>query len=485
MIVARGWTGVVSFATFIAIGRTLAPAEFGIFALASAIALLPHGLVGAGLYERAMWKDDGPSGRDTLFWASVATGAASALVTVLFAFIAQIVFPDPRLSHLLYALALMPAMQGAAAVLEAQTLRRDHGGRLAAVLGLAETAGFATLCAALYLNQGVFSLVWSRLVNQAFTTGGMIIVQDALPRFSIDWKLLRELRGLIGDMLGARVINWADGYSGDMILAAVLSTAGVGIYRMGARLFATVASVLISAPGQVQTANASKAAARGPHGVETVIARTIRLHLAIALPVIAGFAALVSDVVRLLLAPEWAGAGNVAVLLALAAPVMIVSQGLGASLIVLRRSRMLVYVQIGGAVSATAGLLLAAAGGPEAAALAKTLVSAGFICLAFYYVRSLAAARALSVLGTMAALTVAATIMGAIIWSASALLRDGAPWLHVLGVLAASIVGFAAYVGAARMLAPRTSRFLRGALARALRRMRKARPQPAQLGQTS
>lgn len=465
MIVARGWTSLVAFATFVAVGRTLAPPEFGLFALASAMALLPHGLTGAGFYERAMWKDDGEIGRRTLFWASVSMGALGSAVTVALAMAAMRLFPGSLLGALLLALAPTPILQGAGAILEAQLLRRGQGGRLAAVLVLAEASGFAALVSALALGQGVFALVWSRIVNQGVVTTGFLVAASGAPRLGLDLALLRQLRGLIGDMIGARLISWADGYAGDMIIAALLSTGGVGIFRMGSRLWATVASVLINAPGSVQTANAGRAAARGPHGVALVTSRMVRLHLALVAPVVAAFVLVVADLVRLLLNPEWSDAADVAMILALAAPAMVVSQGLGASLLVQQRSRMLVMVQIAGTLATTCALLAAAAAGPEAAALSKALVSSVYVFCAFYIVRTLAPAQSLALLRSSWAIAAAGALAGAIAWPVAEIARAQADLPQQLGGLAAAcLICLGGYALAFRALAPKTFRLARTTL---------------------
>ena len=377
LLVSRGWMSLCAFGTFVVIGQTLTPTEFGIFALASSISLLPHGLVGSGFYERTMSRTGEPGEFQTSYWCTALMGFIGWAVILMIAAVLWFVFDEDSVAGLLAALSFATLSWGFSAIYEAGLLREGKGGHVAGVLVLAETVGFIAMAIGLEAGFGVISLAVGRCANAVVTLAGYWIVSRT-PVGGFNWRQARQMLGYSIDMMLNRMLHWVDGYGGDIVVAAVLHASGLGLYRMGMRLFAAVGAVVLTAPSAAHIATAGTAADTGPARVSAVTSRYIRLHAMFGFPVLAIIAASAGTVVSIFLKPQWAASADVAALLCLLAPSWVVGGATSAVLLARGETRKLLYINIANAVIGVAAVLLGAIGEPEGIAASKAIVAMAF-----------------------------------------------------------------------------------------------------------
>lgn len=395
LLIARVWMNVCAFGSFIAVGRFLNPAEFGFYAACSSVVFLFLTVVGAGFAEHVISRD--PERRDeaAAFWCATLTGIVCALVTALLGFVAQSGLHNSYVALVFFLLSPLPVLWGASVIHEATLIRDGRGGRLAAVLVSAESIGLMVLLIALAQGAGIYSLVASRLANSLVTWAGYSWSARTRLKTALDIKAIVRMARFSLGVLGARLVNWVDSYGADIVLVALLSPAGLGFYRMGARLNAAGSSVVLQATWSAQQAYLGARAAHYPERLGRALQRALRLHFSIALPVFTVVAVCAYDLVLLLLGPGWEAAGRVFAVLAAATPVSVLTAVSGAALVARGLSRQYFWMQTLAALCGTGALIAAAAGGPIWAALGKAAVMIALPALSLFWVRDIAgAARA-------------------------------------------------------------------------------------------
>lgn len=482
MIVSRGWLSVCSFATFVVIGQTLSPHAFGVFALASSLALLPHAFIGAGFYERVLSRKGAEADDDTAYWCTAGVSVLALIAICAMALVMGYGFRAWDVAALLAPLGLASLLSGFAITREAELLRDGAGARVAAVLISAETIGLATLIGALWLGGHVESLVYGRIANQATLLAGYTIATGKYFPRRFDGETAKETGRFSLGMVFARFVGWADGYGGDMLLAAVLSNAGLGLYRMGGRLYMAGASVLLQAPAAAALTYVSKAHAVGDQRMSGVVLRTVRLHAALALPLFAGLAATASEITPMVLGPDWSGVALITTLYCLLAPSVIFSNAYAAVLVARGHTRLYSLIGAGNAAIGIAAIFIGAQYGAAGAAAAKSIAVFAFTFSALMLLSAFTPEHR-----GRAALSMAAHCASALtLWAAtSALLpllgTDPHPMARIARVLAAGSAGVIVYVFALRLLAPTTFKLTWRVLMRTLRR-RRAAPDQEPLG---
>lgn len=476
-LVSRVWMSICAFAGFVEIGRVLEPADFGIFVLASSIALLPQTLVGAGFYEWTMSRAPDHEERGTAYWCTAATGLAGCILLLALALLLRML-DFAEVAKLLLPLSFAPLLWGLSAVHEAALIRDRKGGRVTAVLVTAETVGLAVLLVALENGWGTEGLVASRIANAIITYAGFSLMADQMLPGGFELRRAREMAVFSRDIFASRLLGWMDGYAGDLLIAALLSSVGVGLYRMGARLF-LAAAVLLQAPGIALIAVAGEALERGEARMARVVGRFVRLHAAMAMPVFAGLMASVHVLVEIVLLPQWAPSATVAALMCLAAPGWILNNANSAVLIARGRSRALLVISAGAAGTGALAILLGAIWGPVGAAAAKATCACAFAIGALVAVRTLKGAEAKRVLLSMAAICAAAAALAVTMRLLLASLEPQSGIVPtMLQLAAAGLAGLAVYAVFLRLLDGRTFRLVTLLLRRNLRPSALALPDP-------
>jgi O-antigen/teichoic acid export membrane protein len=375
-----------------------------------------------------------------------------------------------ELASLLAPLAGLPLLWGFTAIHEASLLRDNKGSRTAAVLVFAETSAFLTLLAALSLGFGVASLVASRLVNAAATLAGYLIASNERLRIEIDRAKAKAMLHFSANVWASRLIGWVDGYGGDILIASLLSASGLGIYRMGNRLFMAGAGVLLAAPGTTQIATTGKAAERGSARTAVVTARFVELHAALALPVFAGLAASAPFVIDLFLKPEWSAAAGITMIACLSAPGWILANANAAVLLARDQSRPLLHLNAVASLAGNIAILLGTLGGPIGVAAAKVIASTGFAIAGAIYFNIVGKTRTVQTCWRLLAIGVACLALALTVWSSlsffSGMHKNAL--LSLIELAIAGTLGLLAYGAVLRLTSPQSFRLVHFTLLRLL-----------------
>jgi teichuronic acid exporter len=227
-----------SLLVFVLTSRLLTPADFGVVALAAALAAAAAALVPAGFGDalvQRMEKD--PAVLDSVFWLCVGAGAALYGVLVTLAPTAARLFHAPALTVLVPVLGLR-VIADTAAVVPTALVTQALSFHLIALRTLVATLVSAALSIGLLLvGFGLWALVASLLANAS--VGSIAIFWSAgwTPRARFRLRDVRVLSGYGAFASGTRVLNYLGTQADQAVVGLVLGTVQLGFYTYARRVF--------------------------------------------------------------------------------------------------------------------------------------------------------------------------------------------------------------------------------------------------------
>ncbi len=447
LIASRAWSVMSSIATLVVGGTLVTPAEFGVFTLATSIALLPVLQVGAGFYESLLTRRHDDSEFATSFWCMVASGLIGSLILLAISGVLLAFGFEWTLVSIVALFAIIPICWGASMAREATMIRDGCGGRLALTQFIVETIGILALIGAALCGYTLGALVAGRIANACASVIFFTLLSHLSLRGSFSVQHVYRTFAFAAKISLNRAISWCDGYGVDVMLSMLLSTTGLGLYRMGTRLYGTVHGFLILAPGVAQNAATGHAFGRSVSRMGVITQRYMTVHSAIVLPIFFALGASADTVVSLLLSPHWAEAGPVLLASSLAAPFAILSNATYAALLAMHRARQLLIISIAGMLVGLVAMTIGFAWGPTGVAVAR-MVSGAFLTLAlFVWLTPLPAECRLAGLRSLALVLIAcaAEFVVIILLLGHATLADGTILL-IVRLAIANALGLAAYL---------------------------------------
>ncbi len=351
---------------FLVVAGDVGPAIFGVFALASAIVYMLTRIAAAGWQEYATTYADAPTQLSECWRAAALAGIlATALCAALALGVAQ--FEE----HILFALivaALLPSMLIApvCSVSIGVLIGREKLVPLAYVSILADV--LASICAAIafVMGAGIWTLIVQKLVQSVVSLCGSHILARLAPAGLPVWPgatLRRFYRTFfitgslaqLSENTGLLAVGWLTG------------NVAAGIYRSASRLSSAAIELANEAATRIAWARF------GNHARSPNTSREGSLFsafvFALTAPVFVGLSLVSSPVVALFLGPEWAPAGPVLAMLALAGGLRAQLGALPPTLTAQHRFRSLVWIMLLPAIAVVIAMVVAAPLGLRAIAV--------------------------------------------------------------------------------------------------------------------
>lgn len=359
--------------------RHLAPADFGVFAIAGALVMLARTMLYTGPFEYLLklpHDADQPRGAGACLAATVLVAAGWIALLVVLGLAAPFVFKGGGVAPVVLALAPSVLLGALAAFAESLMLRGGAVRRYYAITVLAEVGAGLAAIALLAAGWGLWALV---LQIYART----LLMALALAALGPSLALALPPRELVGEVLhwsasrfGSVLVTFLANYSGDLILGVVLSPAASGLYRAANRMVTALADMFVQPAGMLALTTLAAERARGEgESAAGAWPRLAALFAVLGWPALALLALFAHRVVPLALGSAWAAAAPVVAVFCVARMAALLTAVATAELIVTDRQGRVLAVQTLAAV-ATAGLtVFAAPHGALGAALAATLVA--------------------------------------------------------------------------------------------------------------
>lgn len=296
--------------------RLLTPSDYGLAGMALLVSSLVLAFadlgLGAGLVQRPHITEDD---RSTVFWTSVLvgvvlTGAGIALAGPLAGF-----FGEPSVRPLFMAVSasfLFLALQ----TTQASLLQRAMDFRaigLRVMLATVLAAAVAVTVAA--LGGGAWALIAQALAASLVSTALLWRLSRWRPSLRFSRRSLRNLGGFGITVLGARMLDYAQGNVDNLLVGRFLGSSPLGLYSVGynvillpvQRLIVPVQDALFPALSRIQDDTPRMA---------RIWLRTTRAVSAVMAPAMLGVVVVAPDFVDVVLGHRWSGAVPVVRILA-------------------------------------------------------------------------------------------------------------------------------------------------------------------------
>jgi PST family polysaccharide transporter len=369
----------VSFVALALLARLLAPAEFGVFAVAllSLTYLETVADLGTGM-ALVYWPDRVHDAAQITFVVNLVMGAALTGLTLAAAPAVAAFFRSPESAPLLRALAWTFVLRGFGNTHDALCRKElRFRARLVPELGLASIkALFATTLA--ILGFGAWSLVWGQLAG---TLTWSLLLWRVVPwRPALRWPrdLLRPILGYSSAIVAINLMSAVTHHADALVVGRLLGSRTLGFYQMGGRLPELTVALLVWQGSKVLFPAFARVRARGGDTGAAYLASLRYLSIA-ALPLAAALCLLAEPVVLIAFGPTWLPSVPVLRALALYAGVRAIGSPTGDVLKALGRPALLAGSGVLKIAVLLPALLLGARWGAGGVATSMMCVSFGIV----------------------------------------------------------------------------------------------------------
>jgi len=315
---------VLGLVSTLVLVRLLAPADFGLIALATSFMQTIDGMMALGT-EEAVIREASP-GRDfydTAFTLNLLRGLSVGALVAAVALPAAGFFGEPRLGPILLFVAALPVLDGLANI-GAVDFRRDFAfHKEFAIMVLPKLGGIlATITAALLLHSYV-AMLFGMGVNRSLRVVMSYVMHPFRPRLSV-----RAWRAVAGYSAWTWVLSLAvllRDRCDTLMLGRLTGPAIVGFYSVGAEVAALPTTELIEPLCRAAFSGFAAARTAGAAVGETYL-RLMALAALLTLPAGVGLSLMAAPLVAVAFGPGWDQAVPVLQVLALAGTAMVFGQ---------------------------------------------------------------------------------------------------------------------------------------------------------------
>lgn len=311
---------ILSFGVFLVLARLIAPAEFGMVAIAAVFIDILQIVARCGLPDAVVQRADlDEDFAATAFWVMLGTGVLCAVALAASAGPIAWIFDLPELRPVLCALSLCFVITAAGAIHEAR-LQRSFGFRKLALRALgANLVGGAVALAMAHAGYGVWSLVVQRLVAATATTLLTWAASRWVPARRLDLAAARTQIAFGSRVFCTYLLLVLSIRSQEVIAAYFLSAADIGYLRLAWRCIDLVSQVAVIPLTTVGLTTYARLQDR-PDELAAAFRTFTVASCFVAVPAFFGMAAVAPTLIPFLFGDQWHDAAPVLRILALLAP---------------------------------------------------------------------------------------------------------------------------------------------------------------------
>lgn len=317
----------LQFVLFVFAARVLSAAEFGVFSVVFAAT------VGLTVLAEAGWREYVICCEDThappqLNAVSLVSGSLLAGLLLLGCSAGAVMGLSSDFTQLGGLLAFWVGLRPLAMVQVGLLTRQAKLRALAVVQLVSEVSGFLLAAATLWAGYGVMSLAIGKIALLLAELGGSLICTQ---NFRVRWPGRDALGHIVTfsrGILGARVLQFAQGNYSTLAVGVLFAPASVGIYRAAIRLVGTAQEVVREPAKYIGWSSLLRARDSGAAGVDQLPHATVRFVQLVGLtaaPALVLMALAAEPLITLLLGPKWLAAAPLLSILPLAAILRLVA----------------------------------------------------------------------------------------------------------------------------------------------------------------
>jgi O-antigen/teichoic acid export membrane protein len=305
-------TKVGSFAMGLVLARLLAPADFGVYAIAiAATAVLMHindvGLIAATVQWRGRLEEMAPTAATLA--VCLATGIYGLFYVAAPAFAGAA--GNAEATPVVRLLALIIVIDGVTAVRSGALMRNFQQGRLIVANSVGLLANAAIAISLAVGGAGPFSFAWGQVAG-AFVTGIFVFAFGRVPfRYGFDRTIARRLMHFgvpLAASLGVEAIVTNVQFT---IIGRLTGSTEVGYYLLAFNIASWAQNILGQAIRYVSVAGFSRLSEHHDDALSDGVQRTMPLMVMVVAPIVALTSVLAAPLVALLYGTEWSPAAPV------------------------------------------------------------------------------------------------------------------------------------------------------------------------------
>jgi len=304
-VMQSGGKHFVDLAVFLLLAKLIAPADFGLVAMANTWMVLLVVLTELGLGEAIVQRQQlDEAHTHTAFWLGIGLALGLALLLVLAAPWAAQIYGQPELTPVLRALAPLCLLQAATVVPQA-LLQREFGFRALALRTLAGSVvgGLVGLSLAWH-GAGAWSLIAQQLSAAVIGQIGLWWSSSWRPRWRFSPEHARELLAFGRSVLGAKLLNVLASKADDFFVGLVLGPVALGFYSVACRMLLALEQLFCHGVDAVALSAFSRVAQQ-PEALRRLFLGAVRLAAWLGFPVFCGLSLLAPELVQTVLGPAW------------------------------------------------------------------------------------------------------------------------------------------------------------------------------------
>lgn len=416
---ARIVSQLAQLAIFVVAAHVLGPAEFGVFALVSAVATMARRVSEAGWSEFIINSRAGDDVIRHILFIAIASGLLACLLGIG----ASLIVPFWRTADGIATLGLLFSIWVLLATYTTAQggvlIRRERHRPFALAQITGELVGLGVAVGALNAGYGLFSLIFGRLAMEIVGAMVMVWTVPLLPKAAVPLDLVREVLRFSGHIVTIRFIGNLRLNAATFFIGFFAGPAAVGYYRAADRLISAFAEVVAEPTrwlGWSLFRRARADAEAGTGGLAEQANTFFPVVTVVAVPVFVGLAILGGDVIAVLLGETWRPAAQVVPMLALARLLQMPEIVSVALFSLTGNERKLPRLVIAYSVAGIAVTILVAPYGIVAVAWAELFMGA-MICLAFGFAyRRVAGIRWIAVTWRLLPSVPALIVGAALLW---------------------------------------------------------------------
>jgi O-antigen/teichoic acid export membrane protein len=382
----RAANQVVIFGVTLVAAHFLAPADFGVFAIASAAIALIRTLMYTGAFEYLLKASPGEEYPSECLLINIVLAVALSGMLLVLAPLARFAFGTAAVAHMLIFMAPSNLMSAFAAWQESQILRAKRIQAYYVITAVSESIAGLGAVALLIGHYGLMALVGQIYLRVIVLLISYLLLQKPYWSRSLDRHRLLEIFKWSSSRYGSTFVNFMAAYGADFFLGALLSPAATGIYRASNRVV-TAVSDIFSHPTQILGAAIFSRLSSQRQSPSDIWPRIAGASAFLGWSALAGLAAVADRAVPIVLGSQWNGSGLVIAILCAARALSLVDAVTVPLLVAFDKSRYVFNIQLVTALCSVPLLWMVARFGVAATAAGAVIISLfstlsyGRICL--------------------------------------------------------------------------------------------------------
>lgn len=308
---SRGAKFVLQMVSTVILARILAPADFGMIAMVTAVTGFANTFSSLGLSTVTIQKEDISHAQvSTLFWINSGMGL---LITAFVAGLSPIVswfYQRPQLSTITLVLSLNFLFSGMSIQHHALLSRQMRFVTIAKIQIFSSTTGILASVVAAYCGFHYWALVLNILVSSLCHLVGVWVALEWRPAFTFQLSAIRSLLSYGVDVAGFNIINYFSRNLDNVLIGRFLGEATLGIYSKAYHLLMLPIINIREPLSKVALPSLSRLQSE-PNRYRLYYKKFISVLAFISMPLVVFMFVLSDSLVVLILGSQWSGVSEI------------------------------------------------------------------------------------------------------------------------------------------------------------------------------